>query len=419
MIYLFIHQGYPGQYRHVVQHLAAQRGNRIYFISLAGDPPGFKARGIKRVTYVRPPAPANLNCHPLTVDLDLAIRRGALVADLCRKLRDHGVRPDVVVGHCGWGETLFVKEIFPDAPVLTYFEFYYHAHGVDMNFDPEFSSSAFHGPERVRTRNGIGLMAFDATDWGNTPTRWQRSLLPPEFRDRITVLHEGVDTERIRPDPAAQFAVPKKRVKLTRDDEVITYVARNLEPYRGFHVFMRAIPEIQRRRPQAQIVIVGGDKVTYGAPAMPGKTHRQMMLEELGDRIDLKRVHFVGQLKYERYLQLLAVSSAHIYLTYPFILSWSFVEAMASGCLIIGSSTPPVLEVLEDRVNGLTVDFFASHEVAERIDEVLSHPDRMQALRDGARRTAVERFDLKTHILPRWQHLFDDLANGRHPELDP
>jgi len=182
---------------------------------------------------------------------------------------------------------------------------------------------------------------------------------------------------------------------------------------------MRAIPEIQKRRPNARIVIVGGDRVVYGAQAAPGKNHRQMMLEELGDRIDLDRVHFLGVLKYEKYLQLLQVSSVHVYLTYPFVLSWSFIEAMASGCLIIGSSTPPGMGGLEDGVNGLAVDFFSSQQVAERIDEVLSHPDRMRSIRDGARRTAVERFDLKTRILPRWMNLLDDLIAGRHPDLDP
>ncbi len=418
MIYLFIHQSFPAQYAHVLRHLAGRRGNKVYFISRPGKPKRFSSLGVRRLTYHKAPR-GPVNCHPWTVDLDEAIRTGALVADVCRKLRDDGVRPDLIVGHGGWGETLFVKEIFPDAPVLTYFEFYYHVHGADMNFDAEFSSSAFHGPERVRTRNGISLMAFDATDWGHTATPWQRSVLPPEHRSRVTVLHEGVDTEHVRPDPSAEFLLPRKRRKLTARDEVITYTARNLEPYRGFHVFMRALPEILRRRPRAQVVIVGGDAVAYGAPTIPGKTHRQAMLDELGDRIDLSRVHFLGTLSYERYARLLQVSSVHVYLTYPFVLSWSFIEAMASGCLIIGSATAPVLEVLEDRVNGLVVDFFAHDQIAERIDEVLDHPDRMQSLRDAARRTAVERFDLKTRILPRWQAMFDDLIAGRHPELDP
>lgn len=412
MIYLFIHQNFPGQYRHVLRHLAG-RGHTIHYVSQPGE---HELADVVRHTYTKPPR-TQVNCHPLTVDLDEAIRTGAIVADLCRKLRDDGLRPDLIVGHGGWGETLFVKEIFPDAPVLTYFEFYYHETGADLNFDPEFVS-LFHGPDRLRTRNAINLMAFDATDWGQAPTQWQRSLLPPELRRRVTVLHEGVDTQRVRPDPAAAFTLPDGTV-LTRRDEVVTYVARNLEPYRGFHCFMRALPEIQRRRPRAQVLIVGGDGVHYGTPAPPGSTYRQVLLNEVGGQIDAARTHFLGALPYDDYLRLLRVSSVHVYLTYPFVLSWSCIEAMASGCLVIGSATAPVLEVLQDGVNGLTVDFFSPAQIADRVDEVFRHPNRMRSLRQAARRTAVERYDLRKRILPRWQALLDDLVRGRQPKLDP
>jgi glycosyltransferase involved in cell wall biosynthesis len=192
-------------------------------------------------------------------------------------------------------------------------------------------------------------------------------------------------------------------------------VARNLEPYRGFHTFMRALPQLLRRRKGAQIVIVGGDGVSYGAPPPPRSTFKEMMLHELGDKIDLTRVHFVGMLEYHDYLNLLQVSSVHVYLTYPFVLSWSFIEAMACGCLIVGSRTAPVLEVLQNGSNGLTVDFFAPKSLATRIESALEQPDGMQALRNAARTTAVKYFDLKTVILPRWNTLFADLINGRRP----
>jgi glycosyltransferase involved in cell wall biosynthesis len=413
MIYLFIHQSFPGQYAHLVRSLASRRGNTIYFISLPKEAEA--PANVRRLIYEKP-QPGPVNCHLLTQELDAAIRVGATVADVCRNLREDGVRPDLIIGHSGWGEMLFVKEIFPDAPVLSYFEFYYHVHGADMNFDPEFTSHFF-GAEKVRTRNGVNLMTFDASDWGHTPTQWQRSLLPPEFRSRVTVLHEGVDTKFVKPSRSAAFDVGKRR--LTRRDEVITYVARSLEPYRGFHVFMRALPEILRRRPQAHVVVVGTDAASYGGASAPDKSHRQILLEELGGKIDLSRVHFVGQLPYDRYLKLLQVSSVHVYLTYPFILSWSFIEAMSAGCLIVGSSTPPVMEVLQDRRNGLAVDFFSTSDLADRVDEVLEHPTRMQKLRDAARRTAIAKFDLKTRILPRWHKLFDDLIAGRRPRLDP
>jgi glycosyltransferase involved in cell wall biosynthesis len=408
--YLFVHQNFPAQYRHVVQHLASIPGNDVRFIT---QPNENAMSGVKKIVYPKDERP-NVNCHIYTLEVDRAIYTGAMVGEECRKLRKDGFVPDLVVGHSGWGETLFIKDVFPEAPLLANFEFYYHAQGVDVGFDPEFVS-IFSDPSRLRTRNATNLMAFAGADWGHTATHWQHSLYPPEMRPRISVLHEGIDTERLRPDPNAAFTLPKSGKVLTRADEVITYVARNLEPYRGFHVFMRALPELLRRRPRAQVVILGGDDVSYGAPAPPQSTFREMMLKELKGKLDLKRVHFLGMVDHADYSSLLQISSLHVYLTYPFVLSWSFIEAMASGCLILGSATPPVLEVLLDGVNGLTVDFFDSTRIADRIDYALEEGTRLQSLREAARATAVEHFDLKSVLLPRWMTLFDDLVNGREP----
>jgi len=412
MIYLFIHQNFPAQYRHLVRYLTDQPGNTVYFIS---QPNPNEMRGVNKITYTREQR-GPVNCHPYSIDFDQAVSTGARVAEVCRMLRDQQVRPDLIIGHCGWGETLFVKDVFPEVPLLVYFEFYYHARGVDVDFDPEFVS-IFHHPSRLRARNAINLLAYDAADWGNTPTLWQRSLHPPEMRRRISVIHEGVDTEIVRPNPDAVFKIAKRNRELTRHDDVITYVARNLEPYRGFHSFMRALPGLLRQNQNAQVVIVGGDGVSYGAPPAPRSTYREMMLTELEGQLDLDRIHFLGQIDYATYLTLLQISSVHVYLTYPFVLSWSFIEALASGCLVLGSATEPVLEVLQDGVNGLTVDFFSPDQICARIGEVLRHPDRMRQLRGAARQTAVSRFDLKRLQLPRWQALFDNLVSGQRPDL--
>jgi len=414
MNYLFIHQNFPGQYRHVVRHLASQTGNRVYFIT---QPNQNAMSGVHKVSYPKDQR-GPVNCHAYTVEVDRAIYAGANVAHVCRGLREQGFRPDLIVGHSGWGETLFVKDVFPEVPLLANFEFYYHAQGVDLGFDPEFVS-IFHDPSRLRARNAVNLLAFQGADWGHSATRWQRSLYPPEMRTRISVLHEGVDTALACPAPKARFTLPGSGQVLSRRDEVVTYVARNLEPYRGFHTFMRSLPQLLRRRKRAQVVIVGGDGVSYGAPAPPRSMFRDMMLQEVGAKLDLKRVHFLGMLDYRAYLNLLQVSSVHVYLTYPFVLSWSFVEAMACGCLIIGSDTPPVLEVLRDGRNGLTVDFFAHQQLASRIEAALDQPERMQALRQAARATALKRFDLKRLLLPRWNALFDDLIKGRRPVRSP
>jgi glycosyltransferase involved in cell wall biosynthesis len=411
MNYLFIHQNFPAQYRHVVRHLASNRGNRVYFITQPNDN---AMVGVTKVTYPKD-ARGPINCHAYSVEIDRAIHNGAAVAEVCRRLRDEGFRPDLIIGHSGWGETLFVKDVFPDVPLLANFEFYYHPHGVDVGFDPEFVS-IFNDPARLRARNATNLLAFEAADWGHSATEWQRNVYPPEMRPRITALHEGVDTDIARPRQSASFKVPGTHRALTRRDQVVTYVARNLEPYRGFHIFMRALPQLLRRCPRARVVIVGGDGVSYGAPPAPRTTFRDMMLQELGSRLDLERVHFLGMLDYQAYLSLLQVSSVHVYLTYPFVLSWSFIEAIASGCLIVGSATPPVLEVLRDGENGFTVDFFSTRKLANLIEAALEHPAHMQSLREAARATAVAKFDLKRVMMPRWLALFDDLINHRRPQ---
>ncbi len=410
---LFLHQNFPAQYRHLVRRFANRPENEVYFITQAN---ANAMQGVTKLVY-KPVLPAQSTCHPFSIDVDRAIRTGLAAAAACRALRARGIRPDIVIGHNGWGETLFVKDVFPDAPLLSYFEFFYHAHGVDVDFDPEFTS-VFGDPARLRTRNAVNLMGFNAADWGHTATSWQRSLYPSDMRRRITAIHEGVDTTRVKPNPDAWSRPPGYGRKLTRHDEVITYVARNLEPYRGFHVFMRALPEILRRRPRAQVIVVGGDGVSYGSPPPIGASYRDWLQQELRDNLDWARVHFLGQVPYETYLSVLQVSSAHVYLTYPFVLSWSFAEALACGCLVIGSKTAPVLEVLKDRVNGLLVDFFSADDLADRVDEVFDHPDRLQELRDGARQTAVARFDLTTRQLPKWEQLVNDLVNGRRPATD-
>jgi glycosyltransferase involved in cell wall biosynthesis len=410
--YLFIHQNFPGQYRHIAAHLASQPGNQVYFIT---QPNHNSIPGVYKVTYTREQRRA-VNCHAYSVELDRAISTGAAAADACRRLRDQGFTPDLVVGHAGWGETLFIKDVFPDVPLLANFEFYYHTRGVDVDFDPEFTST-FNDPSLLRARNGVALIAFQGCDWGHSATQWQRSLHPRDLQSRISVVHEGVDTTQVRPRSKASFRIPGKRLKLTCQDEVLTYVARNLEPYRGFHIFMRSLPQLMRRRKRLHVVIVGGDEVSYGAPPPPQSTYRAQMLDEVGSRIDPDRVHFMGQVDYLSYLSLLQVSSAHVYLTYPFVLSWSFIEALASGCLVVGSKTPPVLEVLRNRVNGLTVDFFSPVALADSVESALEEPEKMRKLRAAARDTAVKSYDLKKVMIPRWLQLFESLTGGRMPAI--
>jgi glycosyltransferase involved in cell wall biosynthesis len=408
---LFVHQNFPGQYRHLAAHYAAQPGCEVVAVGEKANL--LRARpaipGVQLLSYEMAQSDA-ASPNPFAASINRAIARGRRVAAGAAQLRRRGYRPDVIFTHPGWGEGLFLKDVFPEARLLLYCEFFYRARGADMGFDPEFPPSA-EKILRLRVMNGPLLMALDASDWGCAPTRWQHHQFPPQHRSRISVIHDGVDTDIVSPDGTASFRVPGSDRVLSAADEVVTYVARNLEPYRGFHVFMRAIPAIQRRRPNAHIVIAGGEEVSY-SPRLPnGQTYRARMLRELQGKIDLSRVHFTGHIPYAQYLALLRVSSAHVYLTYPFVLSWSLIEALAAGCLVIGSRTPPVQEVLTHGENGLLVDFFATEEIAARVDEALEHRGGMLALRQRARRTAVERYDLKRVCLPAQLRLVEQLAS--------
>jgi glycosyltransferase involved in cell wall biosynthesis len=415
MTILFIHQNFPAQYIHLVRRFAARKQCRVYFITQTAQN---EIPKVRKLLY-QPALPLFSNCHPYTATFDVAVRTGLAVADVCRGLRANGVLPDIIVGHCGWGETLFVKEVYPDVLLLSYFEFFYHRHGADVGFDPEFAPGGDGDGARLEIRNAVNRLSFAAGDWGHTATAWQRSLFPAAMQARISTLHEGVDTRRIKPDDTAWIALARDNLVLKREDEVITYVSRNLEPYRGFHIFMRALPEMMRRRPRAHALIVGGDGLSYGEPPAKGGTYREMLLKEIGESLDLKRIHFLGQVPYTTYLNILQVSSVHVYLTYPFVLSWSFLEAMSAGCALVGSATAPVLEVLRDRENGLLVDFFSTGQICDRVDEVLDHPDRMRAMRKAARATAVKEYDTSFVTLPRWDGLLNDLLERRFPAEQP
>ncbi len=409
MIYLFIHQNFPGQYQHLARHFADQPGNEVYFITQANKN---EMRGVRKIIY-RAAMPEQIICHPFSLDLDLGVRTGMAVAQCCQDLKDQGIVPDIVIGHNGWGETLFVKDLFPSVPVLAYFEFFYRAYGIDVGFDPEYPMLPS-DPYMLRVRNAINHIGFDSADWGHTATQWQRGLYPVEMQTRITAQHEGVDTDRARPDPAAWIQLARAGRPLTRQDEVITYVARSLEPYRGFHILMRALPELQKRRPRAHVIIIGADDVSYGRRPPAGTTYREILLAEVGDRLDFDRIHFLGQVDHASYVNVLQVSSVHVYLTYPFVLSWSLIEALSAGCAVVGSATPPVMEVLRDGENGLLTDFFSTEQLCDRIEQVLDSPDRMAGLRAAARETAVSRFDLR-RTLPRWHQLIEDVRAGRQP----
>ncbi len=403
---LFIHQNFPGQYKHLASRYARLREHRIAHISTRTEE---LFPGALRGVYSLPETEGARGPLKRTEE---AVQRGSAVAATAEDLKKRGFRPDVICVHPGWGEALYLHDVYPEARQLHYCEFYFRAFGSSAHFDPR-EPVTLTSLANVRNRNLVTLFSLAYCDWGVTPTRWQYEQFPGEHRHKLSLIHDGIDTRFCRPEPRPGIALPDGTWLDAGTTEIVTYVARSLEPVRGFPTFMRAAAELTRRRPRCHILVIGDDSTSYGAPAPEGKTYREMMLEEVD--IDRARVHFLGRVPYGRFIEIFQLSRAHIYLTIPFVLSWSMLEAMACGCLVVGSRTAPVTEVIRDGENGLLAGFFEPMEVAERVIEALDHPDRMAPIRERARRTVVERYDL-ARCLPAQMRLIESLAKGRRPQ---
>lgn len=377
---LFIHQNFPGQFRHIAAHLARQPGVNVRAIGRE-HAPGLP--GIHLHRY-RPHRQASKETHPYARTFEEGVLHGQQVLRLLLDLKAKGYRPDVIVAHPGWGETLYAKQAFPDSRLIHFCEYYYRTDGADAGFDPEFPLT-LNGAASIHSRNALHLLNLENCDAAITPTRWQHSLHPAAYHDKIKIIHEGIDTANLGPNPEAVLRLPNGQ-QLKVGDPVVTYVARNLEPYRGFHQFMRALPRVLASHPSCQVVVIGGDDVSYGSKPKDAPNWRTKLLRE--NPVDPNRVHFFGKVDYATYRTALQVSAAHIYLTYPFVLSWSLLEALACGCQVIASDTAPVREVIRDGDNGLLVDFFDIGGMTERLLQVLEQPREFRQLRHAAWRKA-------------------------------
>ena len=402
MNWLFVHQAFPAQYAQVARYLA--KGHNVVAISRSRGNP---IQGIRNIQYRPPRTSVRLNRY--IQDFVSGVRNASAVAAIGQGLKRSGFEPDLIIGHAGWGELLFLKEIWPNRPLLGYFEFYFRHTGGPAGFDAEFPCRA-DDPAYFRTRNAVQLSSFDVVEQGQSPTEFQRSTYPQRYRNDITVIHEGVDTKSLRPDPTTRVWLGDRL--FVPGDEVVTYSARSLEPHRGFHIFMRALPSILRRRPHAHVLVVGRGDASYSGPPANHRSYAEQFMAEIEESVDRTRIHFVGFLPTDQYRAVLQISAVHIYLTYPFALSWSLIEAMASGCLVVGSRTPPVQEVIVDGEHGLLVDFFDSEGLADRVCYALAHPGRCNKLRAAARETAVKRFDFETACLPAHLKLFQRLTGS-------
>ena len=392
---LFLHPNFPAQFRHLATVFGQNKQNTVVFATNRREG---NISGVNKVIYEKSRT-ARPETHHYVRPLENAVLEAQGVYRIAQKLKNQGFYPDVVYGHSGWGPTLFMKDIFPKATLLCYFEWFYKAYGSDASFDPSDPINA-DDEARIRIKNAPILLDLATCDRGLSPTAWQRAQFPPEFHNKIKVHHDGIDTSYFQPVPNAKLFLPRIGLDLTDAPEIVTYVARGMEHYRGFPQLIETIAMLQQKRSQCHFVIVGKNRVAYGKSLPDGKTYKEAMLEKFP--LDLSRVHFTDLLPYDEYLQVLQASSVHIYLTRPFVLSWSMLEALSTGCLIVASDTAPVTEVIEDGVNGLLVNFFNPQQICDRVVEALDNPEKMAAIRTKARETILENYDL-AKLLP--QHL--------------
>ncbi len=402
---LFIHQNFPGQFKFLAPALV-QQGHKVVGMTMQkAHASGKKTpewQGVKLVPYSasRGTTP---HVHPWVSDFETKTIRGEACFRAALKLKAEGFTPDVIIAHPGWGESLFLKDVWPNARLGIYCEFYYHPHGADVGFDPEFPPKDVGDVCRLRLKNLNNLLHFEVADAGMSPTQWQAGTFPEPFRSNITVVHDGIDTAAVAPNPNVSLTL-NGNLTLTKQDEVITFVNRNLEPYRGYHVFMRALPDILKRRPKARVLIVGGDDVSYGARPEGDKKWKDIFAAEVRPLIsdaDWARVHFLGHVPYEHFIPLLQLSTAHVYLTYPFVLSWSLLEAMSAGCAIVASDTQPLREAIRHDDTGRLVDFFDVPGLVREVCDLLADPAARARLGANARAFAQANYDLKTVCLPR------------------
>jgi glycosyltransferase involved in cell wall biosynthesis len=391
--YLFVHQNFPGQYLHIIRHLLTDAANDVVFLT---EPNNNNMAGVRKVVYEMG-RKSRTDIHANVRDYELAVHRGERVAEAARKIKQLGYTPDVIIGHHGWGEMLDLHDVFPTTPMLGYYEFYYNTEGYDVNFDPEFPMNANYR-SGIRSLNVINHQAFALGQHGQTPTRFQHGAYPAWFRPQIKLLPECTRLEICKPDPtAAQRPFSIGDFTVAPGEKLISFVSRNLEPYRGFHTMMRALPTILGERKDTKVILVGGDDVSYG-PKLQGTNWRSILTKELAGRYDASRVLMPGQLSYETYVSLLQRSDTHVYLTYPFVASWSLREAMASGCAIIGADVEPVQEFITHGKTGLLTPCLDPARLAETALHLLDSPTLAKRLRKAARTHAEKHLDMATHI---------------------
>ena len=403
---LLAHPNYPSQMRPLAQALAANKSNEVVFVT---NQVNGEVSGVKKLVYTLKREPA-AQTHRYLREYEKAVLHGQAACEACFLAKKQGFVPDLIIGHAGWGTTLFLKDVFPRAPMALVFEWFYRSRGSDCDFDPS-EPLTLDDEARIRIKNSALLADLAACDGGIVPTQYQYEQFPHHLRSKLIVNHEGIDTNYFKPNPGAPLILSGGKLDLTGITEIVTYATRGMEPYRGFPQFVEAAHLLQKKRPNVHVVIGGEDRVAYGKKAPDGKTYKQIALERFP--LDPKRTHFVGPLPYGEYLKLLQCTSAHVYLTRPFVLSWSLLEAMSCGALVVGSDTAPVREVITDGINGVLVDFFRPDLLAEALDRALEEPQKFEPMRRNARATVLGKYEIGTCLRHKLEWLWNLTSNNR------
>jgi glycosyltransferase involved in cell wall biosynthesis len=408
---LFVHQNFPGQYRYLARHYAADSHWEVMAIGereCVKRQFGLIPKGITVLGYDMPPV-NDKGVSSRVKDFSRYVDRADALEKVLLRQKDNGLLPDVILAHPGWGEAMYLKEIFPQAKLICFFEYFFSTTKNNIDFDPMLSSS-LNQKIHYRMSNTASLVALDAADMGVTPTQWQLSTFPKVHQQNIRVIHDGVDTATVKPSGLTCIdltTLDNRKISLSKDDEIISYSVRNLEPSRGFHRYMEALPALQKKRPNAYVVIVGGEEKSYSVSHASGKSWREVMLNEVGSQLILDRVLFVGKIPYSTLLNLFSITSLHIYMTSPFVLSWSMMEAMACEAPILASATEPVQEVITDNQNGVLFDYFSTEDLVHKADKLLNAPELSRSLGQQARKTIIEHYDLHTVCLPQQIELIE------------
>jgi glycosyltransferase involved in cell wall biosynthesis len=338
---------------------------------------------------------ATRTTHYCSRTFENAVWQAHGVYETCKATGD--LRPDLVIGHSGFGSTVFLRELYA-CPIVNYFEYYYRPHDSDMDFRPDFPPSEMDFL-RARARNAMILLDLDACTAGYTPTVWQHGLLPPAWQSKVQVIPDGIDTTQW-----SRRSVPRRLgdETLAEGMRVVTYVARGLEAMRGFDIFVRVANRVAAKMPNVLFVVVGSDRVCYGNDLthIKAESFREHVVRV--ERPDLSRFRFLGTVPAPQLAEILSLSDLHIYLTVPFVLSWSLLNALACECTVLASDTAPVREVIRHEENGFLADFFDVEGLATRALAVLKDPEAYRPLGAAGRVLIEERYGIEKTLPKLW-----------------